>query len=269
MYESMDVDQLVFAYQSGDQDAAMQLLLRYGYNLDGEPTRFLGKYYQLLVHGAYDLRDKDVRRFLQLYMHDGESRRVMTYHLQDTTTKKDAARVVNLLTTNVQKVEKEDVMQDLVLLFLDQAMKFEKKKKEVDFSGYLYNTYRYKVYHLLQKKLFSYDVLTQEERVMFDEDLIGEQGIEIKDEWFYEETVLKDEPELGLDWVQGNCHEVYKVLSVLERLIIKLAYDRKMTDEQIARQLGFHRNTIWKYRNEAQNKVEDQHEVLRKEGMLE
>lgn len=269
MYEKMDVDQLVFAYQAGDQEAAMQLLTRYGYSLDGEPTRFLGKYYQLLVHGAYDLRDKDVRRFLQLYMNDGESRRVMTYHLQDTATKKDAARVVNLLTTHIQQVDKEDVMQDLVLLFLDQAMKFEKQKKQVDFSGYLYNSYRYKVYHLLQKKLFSYDVLLSEDLQEFDEDIIGEDGVVIKDEWFYPEPVLKDEPELGLDWVQGNCHAVYAPLSVLERLILKLAYDRHLTDEQIAKQLGFHRNTIWKYRNEARNKVEDLHEVLRKEGMLE
>ena len=78
--EDLEIEALVSDYKNGNQEAGAILLSKYGYEPNNEPSKLIGKYYNLLIHGRVNLRDKDTRRFLQLYMSKKESREGLTYH---------------------------------------------------------------------------------------------------------------------------------------------------------------------------------------------
>lgn len=260
------VDQLVAQYQRGDEEAAYTLLVMYG-GEDGT-SQFLGKYLKLLKREVFDLTDKDTRRFLQLYMVEG--REALVNRHQSKEGKAAAAKTASMLAKGLAQYDEMDLIQDLQMLFLQQAMRYRKQKKHVNFSGYLYNSFRFAVFNYLKKTVFKYDVLNHPYIEQLDEELVGEEGIEIKDEWFYEDRFFDQEgEELGLDWVNGGrCNEAFENLTQLERLILKLAYEDNKTDTEIAEHLGFHRNTILKYRHEAKQRLQETLEALKKDDVF-
>lgn len=260
------VDQLVARYQRGDEEAALSLLHMYG-GEDGT-SQFLGKYIKLLKQEAFDLTDKDTRRFLQLYMVEGREALVNRY--QSKEGKAAAAKTAAMLSKGLRHYPEEDLIQDLQMLFLQQAMRYRKQKKQVNFSGYLYNSFRFTVFNYLKKTVFKFDVLNHPFLEQLDEETMGEEGISIQDEWFYEERFFDtEEEELGLDWVNGGrCNEAFQELTQLERLILKLAYEEKKTDTEIAERLGFHRNTVLKYRHEAKTHLALILERLKKDDVF-
>lgn len=257
------IDELVFAYQAGEPGAAMDLLIQYGG--PSADARFLGKYLRLLTEERYDLGDKDTRRFLQLYMTD--KRQSLLRHYQDAEGKAAGARVARMLNRSIEDYGREDLAQDLVMLFFKQARQYKKQKKRVDFSGYLYNSFRYAVYNHLKSIVFSYDATCHPRRESYEDDMAGDGAIEVREEWFYMEPLFEEEEELGLNWVNGRCNEAFGRLTSLERMILRLHYEDGRPDAEIAEQLGFHRNTVYKYRNTAKEKLAAAITKLREEDL--
>lgn len=253
-----DIDKKVFAYQKGDEGAGMALLHAFGGETGEE--KYLGKYIRLLKGEAYDLKDKDTRRFLQLYMKEG--REGLVYNRQSKEAMAQAAKAAGMLGYVMEQVEYEDLVMDLQMLFLQQAMRYEKTKRAVDFRGYLYNSFRYAVYNHLKRTVFRPDVLNLRERQEYDDELIGKTMFDVEDEWFYPEGYF-DDGELGLDWVNGKCNMAFEELTALERLILRMHYEDKKTDTEIAEQLGFHRNTVLRYRHRAKKRLEKSMDALR------
>lgn len=256
------LDKKVFAYQQGDEDAAWELLVQFG-GEDGA-SHFLGKYVNLLKKEVFDLTDKDTRRFLQLYMVEG--REALTNRYQSAEGKAAAANACAMLARALHMYDTEDLVQDLQMLFLQQAKRYKKQNKHVSFNGYLYNSFRFAVFNHLKKTVFKFDVLNHPNRISLDEDVVGIHDIEIQDEWSYEEPFF-DDGDLGLDWVTGRCNLAFKGLTQLERLILKMRFEDKKTDGEIAEHLGFHRNTILRYRQDATEKLRELLEELKKDDV--
>lgn len=259
------VDEVVFAYQRGDDDAAETLLEMFAG--DDMRSRFIGKYIKLLKHEVFDLTDKDTRRFLQLYMVDGRDALMNRY--QSKEGKAAAAQTAAMLARALHTYDEEELVQDLVMLLLTQAQRYEKQKQQVNFGGYLYNSFRFTVFNHLKKTTFRYDVLNHPRREELSEEMLVVDGIEVDEKWFdCHEGRFGDAEELGLDWVSGDCNHAFAELSQLERLILRLAYEDKKTDSEIAEQLGFHRNTVLKYRHQAKENLQGAIERLKEEDLF-
>lgn len=252
------VDELVVLAQQGHQKATESLMRLYGWNDASSPTHFIGKYYDLLVYGKINLKDKDTRRFLQLYMKEKDMRNKLVYHYQDYVGSLAAQETANYLQKKTETIDKDELKQELVALFIESVLKYERKNKEIDFSGYLYNSYRYKVYHFLRKRIFKFDVLNQAERIDYvDEDIEDVKArIEPQESWFdrfYASDLKRDE--LGIFWINGRCGSLFEDLSVFERTLLRDRYFYKQTDGQIAKAYGYHINTIYNRRHKALEKL--------------
>lgn len=259
------VDELVFAYQRGEDGAAEALLEMFAG--DDMRSRFIGKYIKLLKHEVFDLTDKDTRRFLQLYMVDGRDALVNRY--QSREGKAAAAQTAGMLARALHTYDEEELVQDLVMLFLTQAGRYEKQKKQVNFGGYLYNSFRFTVFNHLKKTVFKYDALNHPRRELLEEDMAYTDGIEVSERWFdCPEGRFGDAEDLGLDWVTGDCNYAFAELTQTERLILKLSYEDGKTDSEIAEQLGFHRNTVLKYRHQAKENLAAAIERLKREDLF-
>lgn len=253
-----NVDELVLAAQAGSQEATETLLLLYGWHESSRPTHFIGKYYDLLLYGKINLRDKDTRRFLQLYMKEKDMRNKLIYHYQDYVGSLAAQETADYLQNKVAVIDKKDLLQELIVLFMESVKSYKKQDKQIDFSGYLYNSYRYKVYHYLRKKLFKFDVLQNDQRDEYidKETADPKADIEPQESWFdrfYASDLKRDD--LGIFWINGRCGSLFEDLSVFERTVLRDRYFYKQTDGEIALRYGYHINTIYNRRHKALEKL--------------
>lgn len=74
------------------------------------------------------------------------------------------------------------------------------------------------------------------------------------DKYFYQEDLSKDK-DLGLAWINGYCSDIYSDLTSLERMILVYYYDRKYSDNNIGKLLGYHKNTVYIKRRSAIKKI--------------
>lgn len=255
-------NELVFQAQDGKKESLEKLLFDYGYRQNEPWTMFLGKYLSLLKYGKINLRDKDTRRFLQLYIKDEEIRRKLRYHYQDYRTTIVSQETANYLQEKCSIIPEEDLKQHLVLLFIESVMKFKVVKKDVDFNGYLYNTYRFRVFEYFRVFVFKRDMLLQPLRLISDVDIPEEQKeLEPQEAWldrFYASEL--DNDRLGIFWINGRCGSLFQELTPFERTVLRDRYFLKKTDGQIAEEYGYHINTIYKRRHAAIEKLKKKKE---------
>lgn len=267
-----NVDELVLRFQAGDQASGEELLRLFGGHPDfPEPKSFIGKYYSLLRYGKVNFDDRDTRRFIALYIKDPEIRKQLKPHYQYREAKAKAIKVLDeKVVTPLSVISDEDLLQDLRFLFLMQAKRFRKKRRKVNFAGYLYNSYRYAVKNYLEIYLketepFRYRNLLL--RIQDDRLEDEESEIIVIDRNHQNELMIKIDDDLGHNWVRGiTCGEEFKNLTPLQRMIIKLYYDEGLSDRKIADKLSMHINTIFKQRKKAQETVIQTVEELIKEG---
>ena len=224
----------------------------YGWREEGPYESFLGKYESLLWYGKINLRDKDTRRFLQLYTKDASRRRGLHYRYQNYSTTMRAQETANYLQEFVQRhFEREELRQELALLFLEQEKRYE-KREGIDFSGYLYNSYRYALYRMLERRLFRYDFLTTN---WVDEEIPDEENTSFEPvlDRLYELESKKEQ--LGVFWINGRCGDVFKPLTAFERTVIRDHDFLGKTDKEIAHQYGYHLNSIFRMRHRIYQKI--------------
>lgn len=259
-------DELVLRAQAGNSDATEILLKQFGWREKGSLTGFLGKYEKLLRFGRLDLRDKDSRRFIQLYIKNASLRKGLVNHYQNYASAVAAQKAADYLQDAAKSIPRKDLRQELLLLLLECIESFQKQKEAITFEGYLYNSYRYKVYRYLKKECFRYDWLSYEERVPLEDSPTESTGLSAKEAWFDRFYASEEKEErLGIFWVSGRCHPDFKSLTRFERMILKDAYADGLSDKAIGQKYGYHLNTIFKARHRAINKLDA---IRRKEGLL-
>lgn len=262
-------EDLVKRAKNKDEQAMMDLLTQYGYNGEKRLSKYLGKYYSLLVYGKLDLKDKDTRRFMQLYMSHADVRENMRYHYQSNKTATIAFGLSDFIQSSVkEKLDREDVKQSLIYLFIEKVHKYKKQHEKIDFGGYLFNSFRYDVYRYLQKTVFSEDVLNQYDYLSEDVEQVSDiTDFTIFEDHYYKDIIQHDN--LNVRWTNGHTHELFECLTAFERTILKMYYWDNYGDREIAESLGLHINTIFKKRHKIVEILNSEYEFYQIVGELD
>lgn len=253
------IDQLVFNYQQGDSASGEELLTLFaGSSSCIQEDSYLGKYYRILRSGHVLLADKDTRSFLGMYISNEQTRK----HFLSFSNSQKSREIGSYLLTTVRElyepISDEDLQQDLILLFLQQAMRFEKKEKHIYFTGYLYNSYRYAL-RIYLEKTYGY-IFEEKEFELYEddtyEDINGDFDIDERDWIETPRLSFEQDGEFGNSWVRGlTCHPLFLVLTPIERIIISQWYVERKTDKDIAEMIGMNETTIFHKRKRAIEKL--------------
>lgn len=251
------IESLVFEYQAGSEKAGLEIIQSFGYDPETkELSKYLNKYFALLRFGVIKFNDRDTRQFLRQFTSDETLHKALIPNYQYAHTKKATRKLVQMINYRMRHITDEDLINDLCLLLLTQARKYKKQGKKKNFCGYLFNSYRYKVYahykYLFKDLLYSH-------RIEMLEDYRDENSEIIIEETLRSDLYFQNEKEqIGLNWILGKTADYpFNQLNNFERTLISL-YDYKgMTYEEVGAQMGYHRDTIWNKRKQIKKKLEE------------
>lgn len=240
-----EIDQLVFEYQKGNAEAGLELLRRFGYHEQAqEMDLFLGKYFKLLRYGTINFADKDTRKFIRQFTKNEALKKALLPFYQYADAKREARKIVQMVNDRLSRITDEELQQDLCVVLLEKAMRYEKVKPKVNFCGYLFNSFRYRLFET-QAPLFK-DMLYGYEMELFEDKADEFSEIDI-DELTKPDLYFKGEQEeLGFNWILGKTAGFpFDQLTVFDRTLLHMHEVKGMTLEQVGLQMGYHRDTIW------------------------
>lgn len=246
------IDELVLQFQAGDQQAAAELIEFF------QP--YFLKYISLIKDGKIRFSDRDTRRFVSLFMNDPETSRLLHKRRQSQSVKSNAYRTVNYLQKACYNIDTEDLKQEMYVAFLTMAKRWKKKNGKSNFSGYLYNAFRYYLFRsicLLIKDPVSNNThlnlrYYDEDNLPEDEDVASKINLD-------RQITVVIEDEIDINWTRGyTCSEEFLQLTNLQRTILKYYYHDDLNDKEIANKTGLHINTIFKNRTKAVEILRDQ-----------
>ncbi len=213
-------------------------------------SNFLDKYVNMLDSGYYDLRDYDIKRFVNLYIGDGILRhKIRNDSLNLKSYKQVSSTIKGILSMVKRYNDKEDVKQTVQMTFIQCVLHYE-KKGEIPFSGYLYSFF----FYILKRNvdLFLIDQLGLKSFPLVTDDSVGSSFESGEPGMVYESTVPTApalEDMLGIDdideyWVLGEtCSYPFNILTVHERQLIKWRYVDGLRPNKIAEKTSDHPNT--------------------------
>lgn len=253
MIMEMKLNELVSLAKSGDEKATKTLLRKYGWREKGPYKLFLGKYFNMLWYGKLDLKNKDCRKFIRLYINDPHTKYKLKFYNMDYISSLKSQTTMNFIQEKVrERYTREELKADLTLTFLELVKRYQKINK-IDFSGYLMGMYKFAVYGLLQKQVFNYDILNNENKIYDYEFPIEELGYKK-----INNDDIKYINELDIFWINGETGPIFKDTTKLERIILRDWYILGKTDTEIAKDNGFHRNSILNKRHTIVNIIKSQ-----------
>ncbi len=271
------IDDLVVQFQNGNKGAGEELMRLFGCHPKEEIRLYIGKFFKVLRRPSLDLfDDKDLRKFVNLFIEDANIRRQMIPFYQSSATKLFAMKKMRRIALQVLCIPDDDLKQELSLMFLEQAKRYKCISKNINFPGYLYNSYRFRVGRFVNRKVKIYEpyehMYDEKKLIPFDPDRYIDSTTEIRldDRSFTKEPLLLSDDDLGNSWERGiTCGPKFKDLTQLQRIIVKLYYQDEMTDKAIANKMSMHINTIHKNRVKAVELIRLAMERLFKEGYEE
>lgn len=251
-----EIDELVFQYQGGSEDAGLKLIQLFGYDPETNETSWLiGKYFNLLRYGAIKFRNADTRSFIRLFSSDPLIKEGLSLPFQYADTKKEARKIVQRINNRMKHLTDKEIIHDLCSVLLDLASRYQKKGKGNKFLGYVRRSYHFYVFHHF-KYLFT--DLSYSHRIDPLEDHIDENSeITIQDSWYKDLYFDKEKDELGFNWILGRTADYpFDQLTQFERTLLHLYDFKGFTYEEVGAQMGYHRDTIWSKRKKIKEKLE-------------
>lgn len=271
--EMEEIDRLVFQFQEGDWESGEEVLRLFGCHPDEPFTRYVGKFYHMLRYGRFSFSDRESRKIISCFVSDPLVRKNLHKAYQYGDTRQKAYDAVKSMMGYVESIPDEDLKQELRTLFIQQMKRYKKKKKDVFFAGYIYNSYGYAVLNFLNsyvKKSEPYHIKYKKPYLIpLDEAYVeeNEEGYEINERLTNQTLILQEDEVIGNSWIRGlTCGEEFQKLSMLQRLIIKFYYEDDLTDGKIAKQMNMHINTIHKQRKKGIQLIEEEIKRIQKEG---
>ena len=243
--EYEEIETLVFSYQNGDLSAGEKLIEIF--------NPYMIKYLRLIKDGFVNLKDKDTRRFIGLFMNDCEAKKKLNKSLQSSETRNKAHIAVSMIGSLCKDLPEEDIMQELIVILLMVAKRYKKKSPKVNFCGYLYNIYKYELYRRINQ-MTSDPIVRSDLNLSYDDDsYVMEEDIYENEPTIYtSEPLMVFDEDLGNSWIRGiTCSELFEILDPTQRLILRLSYYDNLSDIEIGQKMGIHRNTVRAQRNNA------------------
>lgn len=234
-----EIDNLVVQYQDDDKDAANKLIQMF--------ENYLNKYLYLLKRKKISYKDIDTRKFLALFTDDIEERKLLKSPVNSSNVNQLAYKIAEKLSQQLKNVAEEDIKQDLSMILLILAARYKNQGK--NFCLYVFSTFRYE----LKRTVESYVNDPANYSINY-EDL--ENDPTMSDNYSFEATLIESDDALDINWIHGiTCSDEFMDLSTMERLILKMHYELKMSDPAISKILGVHKNTVFNRRTKALKKI--------------
>jgi hypothetical protein len=240
------VEHLVKEYQNGNRDDAGEKLIALF-----EPL--FSKYVKIVKRGSIDFNDYESRYFISLFIADPKIRTSLNGYYQSKKAREIAYKTLYFINSACSQTFEEDLYQELILIFLKFISTYKSERN--CFCAYINSSFGYGVANFVKKVLnnpLSTSVLTT-----FDEDSAELHSAVVIDDVCLEDQLPSNEKDdLDNSWIYGlTCSEAFSELTPFERLILKMSYIDKVSDGEIARKSGYHRNSIWLRRRSIVNKV--------------
>lgn len=254
---NQEKDVLVTQYQAGDESAGIQLLKEYGYDPEKDKTyKLIGMYYDIIRYGKFDFENKQSRQFIALFFPKEIGAQIRKPY-QYLEIKEMVVKKISQIQWMMQSVPDEDLIQEMIMIILTQAKRYEYKKRS--FSTYIYSTFKFRVSDYVLSIMKSEDAMLNKDVEIcgLGEDVLEDESIDFEVEEIPEDVlVMQTEEKLGNSWVRGlNCGDEFKELTPLQRMILKLNYEERQSDREISEKMGMHINTIFRHRKKAREVI--------------
>jgi len=216
------IDLLVERYQQGEQDSALELVNQF--------SSLINKFVKFLKGGEVDFENSAVSKFISLVIEDADLRKKLMQNTLSEYEKQKIRKIVSFISFCMRTVEKEDIKQELIAIFLKMARRYKPKGRS--FTTYLSSSFHYEVYRFVMRYVpnpLSYaDTFEEYLSPSYSED------------W-------GDEQEYGVNWVNGSeAEHPFDTLKPVDRIILVKRFIEKKTIRQIAREMGYSETQIRK-----------------------
>lgn len=237
------IDELIAQYKTGTVTERNEALGK----LINQFTDYFYKYVNILHGGEINMRNRDTYRFLSLFL---------------AGQQKDAqsiARVRYYVTRLMQRFDREDIFNELVLIFihlLDRYKRVENEQGVVNFVHYFTTVFRFRVkdwFNSLCNQPLMANPMYLDEGVEDDEgnllpfispELVQAMGSKFEVQEFERKLDLR---KLDMTWVMGSQDPLFKGLSRYERFLLYNCYGLGKSVQSIADKLGRDKDTIWRH----------------------
>lgn len=258
------INHLASKAQDGDSEALETCLYYFGWRADGLPDEILGRYYDMLTSGGVDIYRTDTLAFLRLFSKEKKreilrGKRPSTYKAVVATKKMQS--ISNRL---LQRRNRSEILEDLIDILINRILNY--KQGERTLRKYMEDMFYLYVGDYVQGVFRSRDFMQIEyarEYIDLDNYLDYYVSIEVQDEskdLMYEWEKSKDT--LGIFWVMGHTHPIFKELSNIERLVLKENFFLGTSQMELAEKFGIGRTVVRGHITRAINKVEEAIENL-------
>lgn len=255
-YTYEEVDAFVKAYQAGDNNAALGLIDAF--------KGYLKNYIQLLKSGHIDYYNKNMRKFLCLFVKEYEDRqRIMRIRSRKSGK---GLQVMYYHAANVARkfamVDEEDLWSELVSELLAMAKRY-RNDRGCFFHTYVSKAFHYRAYKRVIRLINDPAALAMRSAACLDSeensdlyiqpDPVSEIEAEVDRIIITEDEIDK---ELGENWIMGfTCSEMFCSLTPLERRVLVLYYENGYNDDEISAMLGVPKNRVIRIRSSARKKL--------------
>ena len=240
------VETLVLAFQSGHEEAGVELMLSF--------DNYFRKYTNIILKSDIDFKDRESRFFISLFMQKDDYKKVRRPFQQSETISK-ALQAVSFIRNTYGQATEEDIKQDFYMIFFKLIKRYKPMGKS--FGAYLCTSFVYELARHIRTQLK--DPISRSKNVLQFCDMCDDHGTQLSASGgvVYGDMIdLIDEITFSETWIVGlTCSDEFIELTQFERLILIKYYVEEKTDKKIADETGFKRNTINKKRAKAINKI--------------
>lgn len=241
--EWIEIEDLVLCYQKQFQEdykndanviyeaenAALELLSRF-YPL-------LKKYYLIVTTGSINWSDKESKDFVGNFINDRNLLNALHRKNQTAEYRRAIYDSFNFVKETYGNNDEHDIMTDLQMLFLVVAKRYKQVGK--NFCAYVTNSYKFELARHI-KKYYQNPLNVTYKISEYTEGALKDDSTETYEDEYYDDGTGVP----SLEWINGYCGEAFQELSTIERKILVKYYLENLNDNQIAKELGLHLNTI-------------------------
>jgi RNA polymerase sigma factor (sigma-70 family) len=220
-YTLEEIDELVFKYQKTNDTESIKILLKLF-------ERFIIKYVNFLKFGIVGKHyDSNIRQLFNMMV--------------STRANSDIGSINKIF----QDIDVEDLIPELQMIFINNVKRFKKQKDGPNFTGYVYNYYKYSITEFFRK--LSSDAMSHKA-------IIPAYNTDDVDAPEDADSVIENRIETKIEF-ENLCFSTTKKISQLEKYILYLTHEKDLSGIEIANLFNISPSSIDIIKRNAQKKI--------------
>lgn len=283
----LNIHNLVYEYKDGSEEAAEKLIDSF--------NNFFINYTKLIKFGKFSICNYSTTSFIKLFIENSYERKIINpyFYMKKGTGRETIGSTINKIMLLFESSTFEDVMQDLRTIFLIMCTKY--KDINPTFHAFINRNFHFYAFRYWKKNIVDplsrgnfvsiYNSVTDQcddFRSYYQDICYANALIDYKEDKDKEKLInninahyikkqsniptietnnndIYNNNYINTNWINGaTCeNEIFKILTPLERKLIKYWYIDNYTDTEIGKMLGISRCVINRKRNAAKRKLFD------------